>query len=239
MAIPLADLLRPRSHRMERHITWKLKRAQEGHQTRFVPTSNRLTVVTDVALSQRVGLHLEVDLGVNIGGVQRSVPKPPPDRVDVNAGTKQMAGCCMANGVRTDPLVGHRGRANLCLARAALTKVWMPKWVIAQPRRLRNTGSTPARSPIRSPSAQCARPQRTVPHLPAFAQDANGRGGDVDVPDLQFGGLVCARARIVEKQEQHVLPASLGSTAIRRGKQCIHFRLIEIGNGCARRPLER
>jgi hypothetical protein len=61
-----------------------------------VPTSNRLKVVANVALGQRVGLHLQVDLGVHIGGVQRDVPEPSPDRVEVDAGTQQMAGRRMA-----------------------------------------------------------------------------------------------------------------------------------------------
>jgi len=43
-------------------------------------------VITDVARGKSLSLGLEIDLCVDVGGVERHVPQPAADRVDVNAG---------------------------------------------------------------------------------------------------------------------------------------------------------
>ena len=42
----------------------------------------------DVAFRERPGFHLQVDLGVNIGCVNRDMSQPRPNRVDVDTGTQ-------------------------------------------------------------------------------------------------------------------------------------------------------
>jgi hypothetical protein len=44
------------------------------------------------ALAQRLGLHREIDFGVDVGGVQGHVTEPGADRVDVNTRAQQVDG---------------------------------------------------------------------------------------------------------------------------------------------------
>ena len=41
-------------------------------------------------MCERFGLHFEIDLGVDVGGVHGDVAKPGTNRVDVHTATKQM-----------------------------------------------------------------------------------------------------------------------------------------------------
>jgi hypothetical protein len=50
-------------------------------------------VSDDRARREGLGLHLEVDFGIAVGGFKRDVTEPCADGVDVDAGTKQVYGC--------------------------------------------------------------------------------------------------------------------------------------------------
>jgi hypothetical protein len=51
-----------------------------------------MIVSDDRARRQYLGLHLEVDFGIAVGGFERDVTEPCPDGVDVNAGAEQVYG---------------------------------------------------------------------------------------------------------------------------------------------------
>jgi len=78
---------------------------QEVHQRGLIPPvlSSRAGV-TGFTFRQGIGFGFEVDLGVHIRGVQRRVPKPAADRVDVNAGAQKVGCGGMADGMGTDTL---------------------------------------------------------------------------------------------------------------------------------------
>ena len=45
-----------------------------------------------VAKRHRPGLHLDIDLGVDVGGIEAGMTEPGADRVEIDAGLEQMAG---------------------------------------------------------------------------------------------------------------------------------------------------
>ena len=79
------------------------KRLPECHQPWLaMPGASRR--VRDRALAEGLGLHLEVDLGVDVRGVERDVPEPGADRVDVHPGAQKVYGRRVADDVRADAL---------------------------------------------------------------------------------------------------------------------------------------
>ena len=69
--------------------------------------------IGDLALRQRLGLHFQIDFGVNIGRVERDMPEPGADGIDVHASAEQVRGRGMANRVRANPNTLHL-RTFLC-----------------------------------------------------------------------------------------------------------------------------
>ncbi len=71
-----------------------LQGREEGHQVAVrMPVRRGLghgIRFGDRACLQCLGLHLQVDLGVAIGGLKGDVPEPGADRIDVNAGTEEV-----------------------------------------------------------------------------------------------------------------------------------------------------
>ena len=61
-----------------------------------MPTTVAFGGFVDLALGQSFCLHLSVDLGVNVGRVERDVHKPGADGVDVHSGSRQVRGCGMS-----------------------------------------------------------------------------------------------------------------------------------------------
>src|ERR1035438_9133312 len=49
-------------------------------------------------------------LCIDVGGVNRNMPEPGPNRVDVYAGTEKVGGGRVANGVGADPFSFHGDR---------------------------------------------------------------------------------------------------------------------------------
>ena len=73
-------------------------------------------VVWNRALPQRLGLHREIDFGIDVGGIQGHMTEPGADRVDVDTRAQQVDGCRMPDHVRADALGGDR--------RDALRRLW-------------------------------------------------------------------------------------------------------------------
>ena len=69
--------------------------------------------VLDVDPGQRLRFHFHVDLGVDMGRVQRHMAKPSADRVDVDASAQQMDGGRVPPDVLID-IAGTIYPAGLC-----------------------------------------------------------------------------------------------------------------------------
>lgn len=73
------------------HITSRLQRTQKRHQGGLLtPRLAARMLVGDGTRSQRPGLGVQINLGVDVGGVEANVTQPAADGIDVNAGTQQM-----------------------------------------------------------------------------------------------------------------------------------------------------
>ena len=77
--------------------------SKESHEACVLtPTFPRFGVAFHLTVSKCGGLHLQIRFGVDIRCVERDMTEPGADRVNVNAGAKQVAGAGMANGMRAD-----------------------------------------------------------------------------------------------------------------------------------------
>ena len=81
---------------------------QERHQI-FVlfPRASR-PHLADFAERNGVGLHRQVDLGVNVGRADRHMPKPGADGVDVHSCKDQMTGRRVSDHMRRDRAARER-----------------------------------------------------------------------------------------------------------------------------------
>src|SRR5712691_13376356 len=70
-----------------------------------------MIVSGDRARRQCLGLHLEVDFGIAVGGFERDVTESRTDGVDVHAGAEQVYGRCVAYRMGTDSLRVERGHS--------------------------------------------------------------------------------------------------------------------------------
>ena len=68
---------------------------------------DELSQAADINLRQRLGLHFQIHLGVDVRGVQRHMAQPSADRVDINTCTQQMDGCRVPDRMRADTLRGQ------------------------------------------------------------------------------------------------------------------------------------
>jgi hypothetical protein len=72
----------------KRHITSGSETAKELHDARVrAPHLSLVPFSTRVTGRQRLRLHLKIDFGVDVGGVDGNMSEPCPDRVDVDAST--------------------------------------------------------------------------------------------------------------------------------------------------------
>src|SRR5580658_1844880 len=82
----------------KRHITFGSETAKKLHDSRVrAPHLSLMTFPTCVTGRQRLGLHLKIDFGVDVGGVDGNMSEPGPDRVDVHASTQKMRSRRVAN----------------------------------------------------------------------------------------------------------------------------------------------
>ena len=84
------------------------RRPQEVHQARVLlpPLPSRLTI--NLAVRQRLGLHLQIDFRVHVRRRQRHMPQPRPNRVDVHPRSKQVGRRRVPDRVRADPFGAQR-----------------------------------------------------------------------------------------------------------------------------------
>src|SRR5712691_11744124 len=72
----------------KRHITFGSETAKELNDSRVLaPHLSLVPVPTRVTGRQRLRLHLKIDFGVDVGGVDGNMSEPRPDGVDVHAST--------------------------------------------------------------------------------------------------------------------------------------------------------
>ena len=83
----------------------RMKSITEGTFARGCLRSCRPLMST---LAQRLGLHLQVDLGVDVRRVQGDVTKPCSNRIDVDASAKEVYRRRVPNRVRANALALHR-----------------------------------------------------------------------------------------------------------------------------------
>ena len=75
----------------ERHIKSLLQGPEKRHQRGvFGPPPARLSIAGDSKPRQGVGLHLQINFGVNVGRIDGDVTKPRPYGIDIDAGSKQV-----------------------------------------------------------------------------------------------------------------------------------------------------
>lgn len=98
-----------------------LQRHQESDDACVLARTLWTASSRNVAKSQ--GLHFQVDLSVDMHGIQRNVSEPPPGGVDVNARSQQVAGSRMSNGVGANAFGLREGIVVLARLTARRTKV--------------------------------------------------------------------------------------------------------------------
>src|SRR6266403_3252769 len=174
-----------------------------------------------------------------MGGIQRYVPEPTSDSVDVNTCSEQMAGCRMSNRVRTYPFGSkrrHRGaRPFHCSADQSVdaeSSHWLPETIQKYP----FVGGTRAHLSLEQTDGFW--PERTMPCLVAFPCQTNvTRTSPGQITDGDLCGLCYARTGIVEELEDRVITCSLFGSSIRRLQDRIHLGLFQIGHrGLGRFP---
>ena len=91
-----------------RHTTSRLQCAKEVHQRRLIPpTPGDPFGIRHIAFRQSFGLGLEVDLGVDVRGLQRHMTEPAPDCVDVDTRAQEMSCAGVADGMGADAFRRH------------------------------------------------------------------------------------------------------------------------------------
>ena len=65
---------------------------------------------------QGFGFHFQIAFRVNVGRLERYMPQPDSNRVDVHSGTEQRHGCGMANTMGAHVFVAQGGRFDYGLA---------------------------------------------------------------------------------------------------------------------------
>src|ERR1017187_4815122 len=157
----------------ERHIRPALQRTEERHQRRLVaPMPFRCVRIGDLALGQSPGFHLQVDLCIDVGGVNRNMPEPGPNRVDVHAGTEKVGGGRVANGVGADPFSFQGGYFGLGPADISFDQrvdAETGDGKTAAIEKTRAEGERPAMTTVSFSNG--VRPQRTTALFAAFTAD--------------------------------------------------------------------
>src|SRR6266481_1098868 len=80
------------------------ERSQESDEPRIGMPGLRRDVIWQIAERECFRFHFQVDLRVNVRGVQGDMSEPSPDGIDVDAGAKQMDRTRMSKTVRANAL---------------------------------------------------------------------------------------------------------------------------------------
>ena len=81
--------------RSPQHDSFRSECLEEGHQRRVLLPWAIRSGLRRIAQRHRAGLCLNIDFGIDVGGVETNMAEPGPDRVDVVSGLKQVAGARM------------------------------------------------------------------------------------------------------------------------------------------------
>ena len=57
------------------------------------------------------GLHPQIGLGMDVGRVEADISEPGADRIQIDAGLKEVVGAVVTDRVRCDPPLGDGARA--------------------------------------------------------------------------------------------------------------------------------
>ena len=72
------------------------QRPQEADDAGVLMPLLGIASLRDIAMSQCLGLHLQVHFGVDMGRIQRRVSQPAADGVDIHTSSQQMDGACVS-----------------------------------------------------------------------------------------------------------------------------------------------
>ena len=158
-----------------------------------------------LARLERLGLHLNRDLGVSMGRVQVDMTEPGPDDVDFNARLEQMDRRRMTERVRRDAVAGGLLPAGGVPAHD-LVDPEAREWLTRTGDEHRIVGARPPTGEQLAQALCSERPQRTDPPLVSLAVQMNPRRGcEVEMADAQTNHFLDPRSGVVEKQEQGVV----------------------------------
>ena len=154
---------------------------QERHQVLVLLPGAARVRFRDIAQCHRLGFHLEVDFGIDVGGIDGGVPEPRTDRVDIHAGEHQVAGGRMPQ---------HMGRYFPPDQRRHLGRAALDDPVDAEP-------GERLSAPVEEDSVTCGtaldqfdqdafdfRPQWALAYLSALSMQRDERMAAIAAPDL-------------------------------------------------------
>ena len=70
--------------RSPQHNHFRSERVEKGHQSPVILPGLFRPGLRRIAQRHRPGLHLEIDLGVDVGGIETDMAEPGADRVEVD-----------------------------------------------------------------------------------------------------------------------------------------------------------
>jgi hypothetical protein len=205
---------------------------QKRHQRWVIPpVPFGLICIGNFALGQSLGFHLQIHFCINVGRVDRHMPEPGADGVDVHAGTEQVSGRGMSNGVGTYPFSRQRGHLDLDFVGVPLDEVMDAEACDGMPAAIEE--DTSCRGAVRDESLEFlnrARPQRTLPLFATLAANFHRTTHHIQFADEQLCGFVGASSRVVEKQQQRVVATALSGLTARGAEERIPLRLVQKGD---------
>lgn len=77
----------------------------------LLPGTTRVRFASNTAEGHRLGLHLDIDFGIDVAGIDRRMAKPRADRVDIHTGKHQMEGGRAPVHYLAQDIVSKRRRA--------------------------------------------------------------------------------------------------------------------------------
>src|SRR5712691_8866422 len=213
---------------------YPLKRAQKRHQRRVLPpVPCWLACIGNFTLGQGLGFHLQIDFCVDVGRVERNMPEPDANGVDVHAGAEQVCGRGMSNGVGADPFCSQRGHLDLDFVGVPLDESVDAEACDGMPATIEE--DTGCRGAVHDESFEFlngTRPQRTLPLFAAFAANFHSTTRHIQFADEQLCGFLGASSGVVEKQQQCMVATALSGLTVGSAEERIHLRLVQRGDDC-------
>ena len=186
----------------------------------------------DGACRERFRFGGQIDLGVDVRGLDGDVSEPRADGIDVDAGAQQVRRGRVPNRVGADPLALEARHVGRRVARMADHEI-----MHTESRHRLRTPVDEDRCGVRSTGDERfqggggPRPERTPPHFRSFAHQAYGGLmciGQVEVADGEASDFVGARAGVVEKEEDRVVPEAESSRSVGRVEERVHLWFFKI-----------